>query len=219
MRAMTIFKKDLLIESRSKSGLGQVLPFALIVLLLFGFAFDTQGPLMVSISPGLFWVLITFSSILLVSRSMRVESENDAVDGLLLLGFDGISIFVGKFLALFLILLILDILVGSGVVVLFSVPIHSFLLLSLSTLLATAGIGSVGLVFGALVRGANSSESLVPMLVLPILAPVVISATKAWSDALNGHGSIFDPWLKLLLVFAVVFIVVGAVSFGAILED
>ncbi len=216
---LAVAKKDILIEYRSKVALNEVVPFALAVLLLFGFALDTQAKVLVEIAPGVFWVVVLFSSLYLISRSLRLERDNGAIDGLALLGIDPIAIFFGKLLALFVAMTVLEVAAAAGIFVLFSANLGSLLLVTVSAVAATIGIGSVGLVYGALASSEQVGESLLPLLVLPLLAPIVIAATKCWSDASGGHGGIYDPWLKLVVVFSVVFLAVGAVSFGAALED
>ncbi len=218
-QALAVAKKDILIEYRAKVALNQVIPFALAVLLLFGFALDTQAKVLVEVAPGIFWVVVLFSSLYLISRSMRLERDNGAIDGLALLGIDPLAIFFGKLLALFVAMSLLEIAVAVGILVLFSANLGSLALLAVSAVVATLGICSVGLVYGALASGERVGESLLPLLVLPLLAPVLIAATKCWSDASASHGGIYDPWLKLVVLFSVVFLVVGAVSFGAALED
>ncbi len=216
---LAVAKKDILIEYRAKVALNEVVPFALAVLLLFGFALDTQAKVLVEIAPGVFWVVVLFSSLYLISRSLRLERDNGAIDGLALLGIDPIAIFFGKLLALFVAMTVLEVAAAAGIFVLFSANLGSLLLVTVSAVAATIGIGSVGLVYGALASSEQVGESLLPLLVLPLLAPIVIAATKCWSDASGGHGGIYDPWLKLVVVFSVVFLAVGAVSFGAALED
>ena len=216
---LAVAKKDILIEYRAKVALNEVVPFALAVLLLFGFALDTQAKVLVEIAPGVFWVVVLFSSLYLISRSLRLERDNGAIDGLALLGIDPIAIFFGKLLALFVAMTVLEVAAAVGIFVLFSANLGSLLLVTVSAVAATVGIGSVGLVYGALASSEQVGESLLPLLVLPLLAPIVIAATKCWSDASGGHGGIYDPWLKLVVVFSVVFLAVGAVSFGAALED
>ncbi len=211
--------KDLRVERRSKVGLNQVLPFSLVVVLLFGFSLNTQSRVLTTIAPGLFWVAITFSSLYLISRTMRLERENGALDGLFLLGISSVSIFIGKLLALLLTIFVLEVIQIAAVVILFSVHFESIALICISTILATVGIGTVGLIYGSLASDDRLGESLVPLLVLPILAPIIIAATNCWSDALGNHGGLGDPWLVLLTVFAIVFLTVGVSSFGAILED
>lgn len=216
---LVIAGKDLAIERSSRVGVNQVIPFSLVIVLLFGFALNTQSRIIRTFAPGLFWVAIVFASLYLITRSMGLERDNAAIDGLLMLGVNPISIFFGKLIAICVMMLLLEIVEAGAIIVLFSVDFHSLALICISAVIATVGIGAVGLVYGGLASDQRSGDSLVPLLVLPVLAPIIIGATNCWSDALLGHISIGDPWLVVLSVFGVVFLSVGASSFGAILED
>ena len=70
--ALVVAAKDLRIEGRAKVALNQVVPYALVVLLLFGFAFDQDRPLLVQAAPGLFWLAVLFSGLLAVQRSFAI---------------------------------------------------------------------------------------------------------------------------------------------------
>ena len=218
-RAWAVARKDMLIEFRSKVALNQVIPFALAVLLTFGFALDTRDRLLAEIAPGLFWVVVLFSSLYLIARSFRVERENSAMEGLILYGVDSLAIFLGKLAALAIQMLVLEAVAAAGIVILFNPPVGSLGLLTISALAATLAMGSIGLVYGALSSSEHSGESLLPLLVIPVLAPIVISAAKCWSDAESAGAGIYDPWLKIVAIFSAVFLAVGAAGFGPAMED
>ena len=71
--AMLVAGKDLRIEARSRVTLYQVLPFGLIVVLLFAFALDPSRGVLARVAPGLFWVAVLLAALLAVSRSFQVE--------------------------------------------------------------------------------------------------------------------------------------------------
>jgi heme exporter protein B len=93
------------------------------------------------------------------------------------------------------------------------------LLLLGSTSAATVGLAAAGTVYGVLAAGLRVRETLLPLLLLPVVAPVLLAATRAWEAALSGTPSDGNPWLQLLGVFAVVYVTVGVVAFGPLLED
>ena len=88
-----------------------------------------------------------------------------------------------------------------------------------SALAATLGLASAGSLYGALAAGARVREALLPLLFLPVTAPVLIAATQSWESALEGTPGEGWPWCGLLAAVAVVQTVVGAVAFGPLLED
>ena len=84
--ALLVLTKDLRLERRSKVGIAQVLPFAILVLMLFAFALDPDRGVLRRATPGLFWVAVLFSSVLTLQRSFGVEAEDGVLDALRLSG-------------------------------------------------------------------------------------------------------------------------------------
>lgn len=211
--------KDLRIEARSRVVLQQILPFGLIVLLLFAFALDPDRGILRRVAPGLFWVTVLMATLLAVGRAFSLESDNGARDGLRLSGLDGTSIFLGKALALAIQLVVLEVLLSLGVVVLFDVGLGSLGVLVIATVVATAGLAATGTLYGVLAAGTRARETLVPLLLLPITAPVLLGGTRAWEAAIDGVPGESWPWIGLLAVFAVLFVGIGMLAFGPLLED
>jgi heme exporter protein B len=211
--------KDLRIEARARVLLAQVLPFGLIVLLLFAFALDPDRGLLPRVAPGLFWVAVLLAALLAIARSFAVETANDAREGLRLSGLDGGAVFLGKAGAVAIELLLLEVVLGAGMAVLYDVELHSAGLLVLSALAATAGVSATGTLYGVLAAGLRVRETLVPLLLLPVVAPVMLGATRAWEAALDGVPSEGWPWVALLALFAVLYTALGVLCFGALLEE
>lgn len=217
--AAVILGRDLRIEQRSRVVTNQVLPFALLVLVLFAFALDPDRGVLARASAGLFWVAVLFSALLAVQRSFAVEASDEARDGLRLSGLDPAGIFLGKALAVAVQLVLLEIVLTFGVVVLYGSDLDGPVLLAVTCVLATAGLASAGTVYGVIAAGLRVRETLLPLLVLPVMAPVLLAATRAWEAGLAGVPGEGWSWLRILGVFAVVYIAVGVAAFGALLED
>lgn len=217
--AWVVFGKDLRVELRSRVMVNQVLPFAAVTLVLFAFAFDTNQQVLLKITPGLFWVATTFATLLAIQRSIAIEADNQAKDALLLYGLDPAGIFLGKLLAVVIECLALEVVLTAGVIVLFNARINSILLLTVSAILGTIGTCAVGIVYGAISSVSKVRETLLPLLILPVVSPVLLSGTKAWQDGLAQKASLSDPWVGLLLAFSLVYVALGLVSFGSVLEE
>lgn len=215
--AWVIATKDLQVEARSRVTTNQVAPFALLVILLFAFALDPAR--LAAATAGLFWLAVLFSAVLAVQRSFAIETTDSARDGLRVYGLDPAGVFFGKAAAVAGQLLVLELVLGALTVVLYGAHVHEVLLLVASAVLATLGLAAAGTVYGALAAGLRVRETLLPLLFLPVVAPVLIAATKAWQAGLGLAGGGSEPWLRLLLVFAVVYLAVGAVAFGPLMED
>jgi heme exporter protein B len=217
--AVLISGKDLRIEMRSRVTTTQVAPYAILVLLLFGFAFDQNHSLLTQAAPGLFWVAVLLCSLLAVQRSFSIESADGTRDGLRLSGVDPAGMFLGKAAAVAIQLIALEVLLGVGVVVLFGTRLHDPGLLVASALAATVGLASAGTVYGMIAAGLRVRETLLPLLVLPVVAPVLLGATQAWMAALGLSQTDGWRWLTLLASFAVIYVTLGVLSFSTLLEE
>jgi heme exporter protein B len=217
--AALVASKDLLVEARSKVALNQVVPFALLVALLFGLALGPDPRVLAPAASGLFWVAVLLASVLATQRSFAIEAADGARDGLRLSGLDPAGIFFGKAAAVGLELLGLEGLLALVVGLLYDARLSGGLVLAGSCVLATVGLACVGTIYGVVATGVRVRETLLPLLFLPVVAPVLIAATKAWEAALSGTPSGSVPWLEVLGAFAAIYAAVGAVAFGALLEE
>jgi heme exporter protein B len=217
--AWLVLVKDLRLERRAKVGIAQVLPFAVLVLLLFAFALDPDRGVLERATPGLFWVAVLFSAVLTLQRSFGVEADDGVLDALRLSGMSPAGIFFGKVAALTVQLLALEAVLAVGVAVFYGTVFHGIGLLVVVALFATIGIAASGAVYGALSARLRSRDTLLPLLMLPLLAPVLISATRASEIGLERQAAGGWSWAALLAVFALVYLALGSILFRPLLED
>lgn len=218
-----VARKDLRIEWNSRILVNQVAPFAAIVMVLFAFALDNDGILQ-RVAPGLVWLATLFSMLVVIQRSFSVESADGALDALRVAGVDPVAIFLGKSLALAVQLLVLEALLIFTAVVLYAVEmtLAGFGLAVVTVVAATVGLACVGTLYGGLAAGVRGRETLLPLLLLPVVAPVLIGATRATESAFGSGGATISegwPWVGLLAVFAVLFVAVGSVAFGPLVDE
>ena len=211
--------KDLRIEWRSQVATGQVAPFAILVLVLFGFALDADTVALRTFTGGLYWVTVLFSAVLAIQRSFALESADGNRDARRLSGIEPAAIFFGKATALVVQLVLLEVLLGAGVAVLYGPSVEDFPLLVATAGVATIGVAAAGTLYGVLAAGLRVRETILPILLLPVLAPVLIGATRAFDDALGTVAVNGWNWLALLGLTAVVYVAFGALAFGVLLED
>jgi heme exporter protein B len=217
--AALVAGKDLRLELRSRVTTNQVAPFALLVLLLFGFALDADRPVLDRTTPGLFWLAVLFCTVLAIQRSFAVESSDGNRDALRLSGLAPSGILLGKGIAVAGQLLVLEAVLLVGVAILYGTDIDTPLLLLATCLAATVGLAAAGTLFGALAAGLRVRDTLLPLLLLPMLAPVLIAATRAFEDALGTVGVNGWAWVNLLLVFAVAYATLTLACAASLLED
>ena len=217
--AWLIARKDLRIEIRSRIITNQIAPYTLLILVLFGFALDADTETLRDTGPGLFWVSILLVAILAIQRAVDIENSDSAQDRLLLSPISSLSLFIGKTVGLFLQLIVLEILMMIAMVTLFDSSIDDFSLIIVSGIIATIAIASTGTLYGVLSTGLGVRETLLPILLLPVLAPVVVGATRAFGDGFGRVNADGWAWVGLLSVVAVLYTVLGMLAYGQLLEE
>ncbi len=217
--ALLVAGRDLRIELRTRVGLWQVLPFALLTLLLFAFALGPKPGLLAEAAPGLFWLSILLSVVLAAQRSIAVEGTRATREGSRLLGLDPAGIFLGKMLALLVEVLLLEAVLLVGVLIVFHVLVTAWATLIASCVLAAIGLCAASILYGSLAGEARIRATLLPVLLLPITAPVLIAGAKAFdASVVTGSGS-GARWLGILAVFALVYTALGIVLYGPLEES
>ncbi len=201
--AFAIAHKDLRTEWRTRESLNASVSFALVILVLFSFAFDLDREERLAISGGLLWLVYAFAGALIVNRSFAREVPNDCLE-VLIASVPGWSIFLGKAIAGFVLLLIVE-LVSLPIFGLFY-NIHwagSILPLLLVTALATWGITVVGAALSAVTVNVRLRELMLPVLLYPLMIPLLIGAMELTTGLLNGNAVLSD--VRLLIVYDVMF--------------
>ncbi len=220
--AWVVAEKDLRIEWRTRVAINQLAPFALVILVLFAFALDSQRSVLNEATAGLVWISVLLALVLAVQRTFSVERSPGLRDQLRLSGLDPAGYFLGKALGVLIEILCLVLLVVLGAAVLYSTKLASFGLLIAGTVAASIGLAAAGTLYGALLMGVRGRETLLPLLLLPIVSPVLIGATSTFQAALNT-GDVTSGqawrWVGLLVIFAVAYVVAGILAFGPLMED
>jgi heme exporter protein B len=218
--AWVIAAKDLTLELRSRERLVSVLAFAVLVAVVFSFALD-PGVRARSIAGAMLWVTILFAGMLGLGRAFAPEREEDAIVGLLLTPMDRGALYLGKLAANLALLLVVELVVFPVYALFFQLELgRSVLALAAVVVLGSVGFMALGTLFGAMTAGTRMGETLLPVLLVPLLLPVVIFAAGATQRLLIGRpvddiaGS-----LRMLLAFDVIFVVVGTLAFGAVVEE
>ena len=219
-RAFVVAWKDLLVERRSKETLNALLFFALLLLFVFQFALGPDRERLAGVLPGVLWLGFILSGLLALGRTFLVEREHDCWEGLLLAPGDKSAIYVGKLTSNLALMAVVEILVLGLFVVFFDIDLaRAFPGLPLVVTLGTVGLAAVGTLFAAMTAHVRAREVLFPVLLLPVQVPVLLGTVKATEALLLGESlSSVAHWIKLLAAADVVYIVVGLLTFDAILE-
>jgi heme exporter protein CcmB len=217
--AVAIAGKDLRIEVRAKYALATLVPFAATLLVSFGFAFGPGRDVLERTAPGLLWMAVLFAAVIAARRAYQTETEDGALEGLLLAPIDKTAVFLGKAAAVALQLLALVACALLLVVVLFDLTVRAPVVLFAAFGLGALGLAAVGSLFGVVAEAARTREAVFPTLVLPLVTPVLVAGVRATDLAATGRADEALAWLGLLVAFDVVFVSVGVLVFGFLMED
>ena len=221
-QALTVVRKDLLLEWRGRSRIISVLLFGVVTLLLFSFAVGPDSIALRASAAGFLVLALLLSSTLGLSESFRLEQEQRAVEGLLLLPVDPVALYYGKAISNTLFLVLLAPILTPVALVLYAVEIEPMRLLVLLGLwaIAAAGLSAPGTLYAAMTSRLQSQDVLLPLLLFPLVVPVLLGAVKAISLILTG-----DPmeqirsWTILLVSFAVIYWSICGLLFPHAIEE
>ena len=219
-RAVAVAWKDLLVERRSKETLNALLFFSLLLLFVFQFALGPDRDRLAGVLPGVLWLGFILSALLALGRTFLIEREHDCWEGLLLAPGDKSAIYLGKLAANLALMAVVETLVLGLFVVFFDIDLRrAFPGLALVVALGTLGLGAVGTLFAAMTAHVRAREVLFPVLLLPVQIPVLLATVKATEALLLGEplGAVAH-WLKLLAAADVIYVVIGLLTFDAVLE-
>jgi heme exporter protein B len=220
--AGTILRKDLLLELRTKEAVPAMTLFTITVYVLFHFGLD-RNALDGDLASGVLWVTLLLAAVIGVTRLFAAEREQGGIDALLLAPVDRTALFVAKASALFLFLVVVE---------LVALPAYDLLLLGpglggtlpelpVILLLGNVGIAAVGALVAALAAETRTRELIVPLMLLPLLLPLLISCAQATEPLMRSDQGPEDlaRWLGLLTLYDVVFVLVSVAVFDFLLED
>ena len=220
-KVWAIFRKDLLIEMRTKDTLNSMLFFGIVVVVVFNFALESLNDSSRSAVPGILWVAFAFSGTLGLHRMFASEKENSCLQGLLLIPADRGVIYLGKMLAATAFMLFTEIIILAISLVFFNLTVWKEIpYLILVFFIGTLGFTAVGTILSAISMNTKLREVLLPLILFPVILPVLVNAVEATSIILNApdYGALKLP-LTVMSVFTLVFGTVSYLLFEYVLED
>lgn len=216
-----LIQKDLLREVRAHQALPTALLLGVVLVLLLAIQLDLPAEQQAHVVAGLLWTSIFFSATLAFERTFTSEHDSGCWQNLLLYPVSPSTLFLAKMLVNLASLVLLESLLIPIFVVLTDVPLlASPGSLALIVGLGNIGFAAVGTLLGALTAGLRNRGGLIALLLLAVAAPVSLSSAEATRMMLVGNsGPLWWWWIQLLLAFAVVFTVVGALAFEHVMEE
>lgn len=218
-KVQAIIIKDIAAELRTREILSATVVFALLVIVTFNFAFELKVENAEAVAPGVLWVAIAFSGMLGLNRSFITEKDNGCLEGLLLCPVDRSAIYLGKMAGNLLLMLAMVVAVLPLMAAFFDLSMFNPRLL-LIVLLGTLGLATVGTLFSAVAVYTRTREVMLPILLLPVAAPLLVSAVKATGDALASNPNpVEGPWLAVLVAFDAVFLTTAFFVFEYVFQE
>jgi heme exporter protein B len=217
----TIVWKDLLLELRTRERIAAMGAFAVLAGVLFNFSTDTSLVRPQDIAAGLIWMTLVFDGLLGVGRTFHLENEDGALQGVLMSPAPKDAIFLGKTISNFALLYVIALLVLGVFMLFFGLEIGSSpLAVLLALALGSLGFVALGTLFAAVSSGTRMGETVLPILVFPLLVPMVIYGAGATGRLLAGRPvAEVAGNLRMLGAFALVALGAGAALFRFVVED
>jgi heme exporter protein B len=218
----TILRKDLTLELRTLETVPAMVLFSVATFVIFHFALN-RATIAGQLAAGILTATLLFASMLAVNRLFVAEREQGGFDGFLLAPVDRTSLLIAKALALFLFLVVLEVI---------AVPAFALLLLGPSIgpplgglivvlLLADVALAVIGTLVSAIAIHTRARDLIGPIIGLPLLIPALIATARGTGPLLVAHGSSFPQgkWLAILALYDLVFALLAYAVFDYLLED
>jgi len=219
--ALSILKKDLRMEFRSKESILAMWIFSLLIFVIFNFTFEVSRLVMLEIAPGLLWVAFIFSGMFGLNHSFSVEKENGNLRSMALMPVEGGQIYLGKFLSVTFIMVFFEILIFPIFIIFYDLQLSVQMFMLIPVILAgTLGFTSLGTILSAVAVHTRNQQILLSLLLWPLVSPIVIWSVNLTGVVINGEitGS-FYPLLIRVGAFDVIFFTLAYMLFDFILED
>lgn len=221
-QTLFVARKDLLLGWRGRTRTLAMALFGMVTLVLFSFAVAADGEVGVSAAAGFLIVALLLSSILALEESFRLEAEDRALEGLLLLPVDPVAIYYGKAIANFVLLVLLGPVLLPLTAIFFSLELDGANLLGLAILwlLAAAGIAAPGTLYASMTSRVTGRDVILPLLLFPLTLPILMTGVRSFDLILRGDAmSQLKGWILLLGAFDLVYWILCGALFSRTLEE
>jgi len=212
--------KDILSEFRTREMLSSMFLLAILILIIFIFSINLSKVKNLDIAPGVLWVSFVFAGTIGLNRSFLNEKENDCLFGMMVTPMDRSAIYFGKMIGNLIFMTVMEIFIFPIFVIFFNLSFQYIKEMSLITFMGTLGFVSLGTLLSAMSSSFKTREIMLPILLYPLAVPVIISAVKTTGALLHGKPlESVMTWLKLLMVFDIIFLIVSFMVFEYVIEE
>ncbi len=215
---IAILRKDILIEFRTRQALISMTLFALLTVLLLAFAFEPTREETALIGPGLLWVAFAFAGTIGLEHTLSTEREEGGLEALLLAPLDRSTIYFAKLIANVIFMTVAEFLTIPVFVVFYNMNLIPFLgPLLLLNLLGTIGFCAVGTLLSVITAQTKLRGVLLPIILFPMIVPILLAAVEGTGALFRGDSPVGA--FRLLIVYDIVFVVGGFLTFGFVVEE
>lgn len=217
---LVALRKDVLLQWRGRVQIVAILAFGAAALLLFSFAIGPDSLALRRHAAGFLWIALLLASTLSLAESFEREMEEQALEGVRLLPASARALYYGKVIANWAQLALLGAGLVPVMVVLYDAGTLRVVSLLGVILLGTAGLSAPGTLYAAMTAQARGRQTLLPLLLFPLVVPVLLAAVKATSLLILGDPmDQLRPWVTLIVAFDLLHWSLGGLLFGRLLED
>jgi len=222
-QALRIAAKDLRIEWRSREVVMTMTFLAVVVVLIFSFAFVVEGARPPApVVAGILWVAVVVSGTVALARVFDREREGEAIRSLLLAPAPRGSIYVGKVAATACLMLVTEAVLTALCVLLFAARADAMLArVVLLLALGTIGFAAVGCVFSAALLRARGRDALLATLLYPIIVPILIAGARGTAHLLDMAAPDLEAanfWTQFLFALDILFVIAGLWAFEPVVS-
>ena len=221
-----LIRKDLELQFRSKETLALIFVFSVLVVLIFAFAFGPIFPEKVErgkLTASVLWAAFVFAGIITLNRSFTIERTHAALQGIRLTGVDAGNLYLSKVISNVVFLFLLEIVItpiALQFLDLLDVATVSMLLKLFGVLsIGTLGFCAVGVLLAGMSTSADGGESLLSVILLPLVIPIIMGGAKCTVSLLVTGGLENKFWLQLLIGYSLIFLASAYLLADAVIEE
>lgn len=216
---LTLTLKDIGLEIRTKEVFTTIILFSILVVTTFAITSNSTLQISKNVGAGIIWASVIFSGSIAMIKFFTSEVENETLDAMLLMPVPRELIFFSKLLSFFIFLSISEMVIFATFSVFYNVNVFSTGIL-LTAVIFNFGFSSIGTFFGTIVAKAKSKETLLALLLVPIVIPLAMFAVEITSTNLAGQQSEnIKTWIGLAISFDIIFLVLLTFLFEKIVEE
>lgn len=182
----SLLMRDLRLAARSGGSAALALAFFALMATLVPLGVGADLRLLARVAAGVLWVGAVLAALLSLDRLFQGDFDDGSLDLIALSPLSLEQVALAKFLAHWLSTGLPLTLLSPLLALLFGLPGNGTAMLVISLLLGTPAVSAIGAIGAGLTLSLKRGGLILPLLILPLLAPVVIFGAGAVSAALDG---------------------------------